>query len=403
MSFDDAADAGEAPEVIGDTGWVEEPQAPVKGVQLLKITEIVAAHGAPEQLTGLLNRIETNAAGELVLVPCRDQIYAAIAAATGEIARVPHDGKGHHNYTYASIDQIMAASAAALAANGLSIEMQPSASKTIDKHLLCIYRCRVCHGSGQSTPWFRREISVEHHPPQCYGSAESYVFKRFVRFSFCIPTGEGDDPDSQPKRENPPKRTGNEDKLKRATRKEIDAAKDVFTQCESVEEMEEAAKKMAVHVKKHAEVVAHAKSVKATLEDDVPPQYDGREPRGEEAGDAQTEQEEGAADAEAPPPEEQPAQEGPPEGQEQKPPSKTKLNALVKQIKACNNESELTSVCQDLPVSWLEIDEMAAAIEERRASYGKEEAAADGGGQGEDQPAAPEDESQAPPDDEEPW
>ena len=340
----------------------------------------------------------------------RDQVYAAIAKATGMIKRVAHDQKNsHHGFAYASIDQMMAAASDAMSECGLSVEMD-LVKVAADKNLITIFNCRVCHSSGQTTGWVRRDVAVAHHPPHCYGSAESYVFKRYIRFVFCIPTGEDDDPDRQEKISDPDRREPEAPKARKpaarkATRKEIDAAKKTFTECESVAEMEEAVKKMPRHVKTNAEVVAHAKEIKRVLEDDIPPEFDGREPRPEESGDAETQQDEGAAGEEAPPAEEQPEEEAPAEEpkQEVKPPSKTKLNALLKQIGACNTESELTSVCQDLPTQWLDLPEMQGAIHEREKAFDAAERA-DGGGEGEEATPEPDDFNQAPPEDEEePW
>ena len=338
----------------------------------------------------------------------RDQVYAAIAEATGKIKRVAHDQTNkHHGFAYASIDQMMAAASDAMSECGLSVEMD-LVEATADKNLITIFNCRMVHSSGQATRWVRRDVAVAHHPPHCYGSAESYIFKRYVRFVFCIPTGEDDDPDRQEKIKDPDRRTSRrsaptkepaQEKEQKATRAEIDEAKDIFTHCESVEEMEDAARNMKIHVKTNPEVVAHAKETKRVLEDDIPPQYDGREPRSEGDADAETQQQGGEADEEAPPPDENAAQEAEAEKPAAaKPPSKTKLNALVKQIGACNTESELESVCQDLPSQWLEIPEMDAAIDachKRIAEAAGAQEAADGG-EGEGTEPGPEDESQDP-------
>ena len=330
--------------------------------------------------------------------PQRDQVYAAIAAATGKIKRVAHDQTNkHHNFAYASIDQMMAAASQVMAECGLSVEMD-LVEAAAEKNLVTIFNCRMVHASGQATRWVRRDVAVAHHPPHCYGSAESYIFKRYIRFVFCIPTGEDDDPDRQEKIKDPDRRPARSSAPKEptATRKEIDEAKDVFTHCESVEEMEAAARAMPLHVKNNAEVVAHAKETKRVLEDDIPPQYDGREPRSEGDTDAETQQQGEEAGAEGAAPDQDAAEEAEAEKPAAaKPPSKTKLNALVKQIGACNSESELESVCQDLPSQWLEIPEMDAAIDDCKRRIEESQKAADGG-EGEGTEPGPEDQSQDP-------
>ena len=303
--------------------------------------------------------------------PPRDRVYGAIAAATGQIERVGHDGNNeHHKFPYASIDQVMAYAQKALSENGLAVEMELMNTETFakpdkpDKKLLLTeYRCRMGHESGQATKWVRRDVVVDFAPPHCYGAAESYVWKRYVRFALCIPTGDGDDPDAQAKHSDAgdlPKKT--------PSKAMVDGAIKALDAAESLDDLRDRFTKLSPELRSDKRVKDH--SVKLA---------DGFKAA--------------AGESEAPP------AEG-----KAKPPSATQVKTAVKQIEACNTASEVQSAVEGMAAPLAAAAAVQQAAEDRCKAIAQADAeAAQAEQEPDDSAQAPAEEDAAPPSQEEPW
>ena len=307
--------------------------------------------------------------------PGRADVYAAIAKASGEIKRIGHDEKNEfHKYGYASVDAFLTACAEPLSANGLALEMDvvsetPPTAPVVDKNgkekaglMHIVFRLRMTHSSGQATRWVHRPVAVSFEPPQCYGSAESYVAKRYLRNLLCIPTGDKDDPDAHRKSGSAaPQGAGVG--AKEISPKKISAAKKALDAGETADDVRQIWNGLETDLKNHDEVMGHAKARTQSLEAEA----------------AEPPAEKGAA----------------------KPPTKAKAAALAKQIGACNTKSELDAACKDIPAAWMmevEVIETAIWEAERRIEDREADAAAQAGGEGEGTTPDPAEESQDPQD-----
>lgn len=282
----------------------------------------------------------------LIAPPDRDQVYAAIARATGQIGRVAHNERNeHHKFPYTSIDQVMAYSQKALSENGLAVEMELVHTETwakpgndAKKLLLTEYRCRMGHASGQATKWVRRDVVVDFAPPHCYGAAESYVWKRYVRFALCIPTGEGDDPDAEAKHAE-----AGDLPQKAPSKAMLDAAVKALDAAKSLDDLRDRFTKLAPNVKAAKRVKDHSVGLAEHFK---------------------------AADAQG-----NPNADG---GAEQtaKPPSATQVKTAVKQIEACNTASEVESVVEGLDAALAGTAAVHQAAENRCKAIARADAEA---------------------------
>lgn len=283
------------------------------------------------------------------------EVNAAIAKATGEIERVGHDGNNeHHKFPYASIDQVMAYAQKALAENGLSVQKHLMHTATFakpdkpDKKLmLAEYICRISHSSGQATPWVRRDVVVDFAPPHCYGAAESYVWKRYVRFALCIPTGDNDDPDSQAKHSD-----AGDLPQKPPSKAMLDAAVKALDAATDIDDLRDRFTKLAPNVRAAKRVKDHSVKLADAFKE-----------------------------AEA-------VNQDPPAEEEAKPPSATQVKTAVKQIEACNTASEVESALAGMAGPLAATAAVAQAAENRCKAIAQADA---------EQEEAPPDEAAQPP------
>jgi len=132
-------------------------------------------------------------------------IYAAIAAAMGEIKPLAkEDRNAHGNYNFAGIDAFLDLTRPICARHGLTILQEEEAFEIIEvpgkqgvtKMLLMRFAFTVAM-DGQSVGPLHRSIMVPATMgSQAFGSAQSYALKQFLRSLFQISTGEKDDIDA---------------------------------------------------------------------------------------------------------------------------------------------------------------------------------------------------------------
>lgn len=144
-------------------------------------------------------KVETSEAA-----PIHENVYAAIAAAKGDVKRLV---KGERNkdqgYNFASIDDFLELVGPITARHGLVPIVDETDCEFIEKPgkynptmwVRLRYSIVMCHASGQMTPPVTRNLEVLRTGPQAYGSAQSYVLKQYYRGLLEIPTGDADDPD----------------------------------------------------------------------------------------------------------------------------------------------------------------------------------------------------------------
>lgn len=142
----------------------------------------------------------------LVVAP---EIGAAIKRVMSNIKQLGYDDKNTSaNYGFVSVDKFFAAIGPLMADAGLFLSLQELDTELFEtqsfdrdgnpkpvKWLRNQYDVYLGHESGAILGPFHRTIVVLMTGPQAFGSAESYVQKRFLRMQFMIPTGDRDDAD----------------------------------------------------------------------------------------------------------------------------------------------------------------------------------------------------------------
>jgi len=146
------------------------------------------------------------------------ELLTAIAAATGDVERIPKGNKNvDQKFNFASIDDFNRMVGPIVSRHGLVTLIDEIERNFIEKPgkygptfwVSLTYSIVTHHVSGQSIPPVIRHVEVLRNGPQAYGSAQSYVSKQYYRSLLCISTGEKDDPDfgeAQQQRQPEPKR-----------------------------------------------------------------------------------------------------------------------------------------------------------------------------------------------------
>lgn len=133
------------------------------------------------------------------------EIAGAIIQVMRGVKQLGYDENNPHaRYDYASIDKFLSHFGPACAAAGIafmldevSVEVRPG-GKEGSSYLFIEYEVWIMHELGaMAGPWKRR-CYLPATGPQAFGSAESYVLKRFMRNLFQVPTGEKDADDTSP-------------------------------------------------------------------------------------------------------------------------------------------------------------------------------------------------------------
>lgn len=153
-----------------------------------------------------------NPPAPVALAPMPAEIAAAIIAVCRGVKSIGYDGKNSdQKYSFASIDAFLAEVGKLCADAGLAVIPEEVRAERIslgeaanrygevkkDEWLDATYRFWLMHETGAI--WqhpMERRIQVRWSGPQGYGSAESYVLKRFLRALFKVPTGDAMDPAS---------------------------------------------------------------------------------------------------------------------------------------------------------------------------------------------------------------
>jgi hypothetical protein len=133
-----------------------------------------------------------------------DAVLSAISRAMGQVKKIAKEGKNtHDNYSFASIDDFLAAVGPICAEAGLIFHMQEAGTEDFvrkgkyaeNSWMRMTFEITVYHTSGQHLPPVSRSVEVLRNGAQAYGSAQSYVLKQFLRALMLIPTGDKDDAD----------------------------------------------------------------------------------------------------------------------------------------------------------------------------------------------------------------
>jgi len=146
--------------------------------------------------------------------PIPPAIAAGIVKVMGNVKRLARlDENKFAHYSYTSIDTFLEAMGPLLAEAGLfilpeeeSLEIVETEKKDRDgtsAWLRVKWAFIIGHSSGVIYGPLHRSVTVPASGAQAYGSAQSYALKQFMRGLFQVPTGDSDDPDSQPKEQLP--------------------------------------------------------------------------------------------------------------------------------------------------------------------------------------------------------
>lgn len=131
-------------------------------------------------------------------------IFAAIAAAMGEVERVAKGGENkEQKYKFASVDDFLAMAGPICAKHGLVTIADEISSENVEKPgkfgvsqwVSFTFNFTTYHTSGEKLPTVRRSVEVVRSGAQASGAAQSYVLKQYLRALLMIPTGDKDDPD----------------------------------------------------------------------------------------------------------------------------------------------------------------------------------------------------------------
>lgn len=131
-------------------------------------------------------------------------IFAAIAAAMGEVERVSKGGENkEQKYKFASVDDFLAMAGPICAKHGLVTIADEISSENVEKPgkygvtywVNFTFTFTTYHTSGEQLPTVRRSVEVVRSGAQASGAAQSYVLKQYLRALLMIPTGDKDDPD----------------------------------------------------------------------------------------------------------------------------------------------------------------------------------------------------------------
>ncbi|MEK6591522.1 MAG: ERF family protein [Pseudomonadota bacterium] len=138
------------------------------------------------------------------------QVAAAVVAVMKKVKQLGYDDTNQHQrYGFVSIDKFLAFMGPLLAEAGLTLDVEEvgydirrqggtdrdTGNAKESAWLYAQYRLWLVHESGAMSAPYSRSILVPVSGPQAFGSAESYVVKRFLRTKFFVPTGDKDDAD----------------------------------------------------------------------------------------------------------------------------------------------------------------------------------------------------------------
>lgn len=148
---------------------------------------------------------ETVSNAKPIPVPTHPNVWAAIAAAKGDVKRIAKENVNtDQKYSFASIDDFMAMVGPITAKHGLVTVIDEGGREFLEKPgkygpsmwVDMTYRITTFHVGGDQAPTVTRHVEVLRTGPQAYGSGQSYVLKQYYRGLLDIPTGDNDDPDA---------------------------------------------------------------------------------------------------------------------------------------------------------------------------------------------------------------
>ena len=148
----------------------------------------------------MLDNTET---GEITALPrMPPEIAKAVLAVMAKVKQLGSDERNSHGgYDYVSVDKFMSSirplmveAEILLTVHEDAVEVKSYTTKKGDEgsYLFLRFACEVVHSSGACWGPIYRSLALPATGPQAYGSAESYVLKRFMRALFLVPTGDKD-------------------------------------------------------------------------------------------------------------------------------------------------------------------------------------------------------------------
>lgn len=134
-------------------------------------------------------------------------VHEGIIAVMSSLGTLSKDNENKFDkYDYASIDDFIHFVRDHCWRAGIFIEQDEAEAKLVDvskkdgKPMAmwwAQFAFTVRHVGGTSLGPIKRSVMVQANGAQAAGSAQSYALKQFMRSQFLIPTGDGDDPDSE--------------------------------------------------------------------------------------------------------------------------------------------------------------------------------------------------------------
>ena len=125
-------------------------------------------------------------------------IAAAIVAVMAEVPKLNKDERNQHgNYSFASVDGFLSAIRPICAKHGLCVLTDELDTEVAGGNLSVKFGFTLIHKSGASLGPLARTVQVNAKMgAQAYGAAQSYALKQFLRATFQVATGDGEDADA---------------------------------------------------------------------------------------------------------------------------------------------------------------------------------------------------------------
>ena len=147
--------------------------------------------------------------GEVATAPrMPPEIAKAVIGVMRDVRTLGNDSNNPHaKYAYVSIDKFLEVIGPKMAEHGLVIMQDevaaeikasaPDEQGKVRSALYVRYAFNLFHESGAGWGPVYRSVALPATGPQSFGSAESYMMKRFMRALFMVPTGDKDADDTQ--------------------------------------------------------------------------------------------------------------------------------------------------------------------------------------------------------------
>jgi len=146
-----------------------------------------------DALTAAVDRIVEQTANKFP-----STLAMALADAQREVKELAQGDRNQYSkYNYTSIDDFLNAMRPILSSSGITILMDEESATQAGDNIWIRFGFTLVHSSGERWGPMRRTVAVQAlGPAQAFGSAQSYALKQFLRATFLVATGDGDDPDA---------------------------------------------------------------------------------------------------------------------------------------------------------------------------------------------------------------